>query len=796
MLMRVKKAFLLAAALTAAATFSSPFPVPAAGLPATPPRLFLLEKAVQPSSASQQLVPDAAEQFAIQVNPESVAANPPVFTVDLPNRPLLEAVRTRFVVYKPDWKSWIGTLRPAGSHDKGTGFIHLGYHGNQLTGVLDYEGQRYRIVGDFEGGHRLVQLSDELSAPSCGLDASAASAAKAPVDVEAPKAGQSQSTAITPKVATSSLDILAVYPKAFFDSGPAAETALVCFIRDSISIANNIFFNNNSIGAYYNLVGIVPVTGSDQPPASDGLQGALNWLNGGPAEVVGLRNAFGADIVTIFVPYEWTAFSNPFTQPACGVGNLPLTNDTYIGPYTTNLYSPSSPFGDRAFTALRYNCGLNDLTLAHEIGHNYGMRHHDDNTAAPPALFSYGKGKVSLTGGWATVMGCYCPSPGPCTASPSPVCHRISYFSDPNISYLGEATGDDTHNNAAVGRLQVPGYAAFRMQSSNTPPTASFTTACSGRTCTFTSTSTDNAAIPSTGYWWSFGDSTTPGSESVVTHTFASYGSYYVHLVVTDSGGQTGTAVNTVTPSPSYEGYHELSNCRYISGWAWDHTPDSPINVDIYRDGSYAGTTSAFLFRSDLLSAGKGNGYHAFGYAPDSSWRDGQWHSALVRFGGTSTNLTWSPISLICGVTCFTSQTPTDNLDTGGVVYSVGTQFSSSSNGYITALRFYRAAGETGTNTGNLWTDSGTLLASATFPSSPSSGWVEVALSNPVAISASTLYRVSVNTNTHQSKTGCGIGSGITNQILTAAQGFWVAGNTFPTTSSCSNFFVDVKFDL
>jgi hypothetical protein len=31
---------------------------------------------------------------------------------------------------------------------------------------------------------------------------------------------------------------------------------------------------------------------------------------------------------------------------------------------------------------------------------------------------------------------------------------------------------------------------------------------------------------------------------------------------------------------------------------------------------------------------------------------------------------------------------------------------------------------------------------------------------------------------------------------LNAISGFWVAGNTFPTTGSCSNFFVDVKFDL
>jgi hypothetical protein len=126
--MRIQKTFLLAAALTAAATLSSPFPVPAAGLPVTPPKLYSLEKAVQSSSASLQLVPDAAEQFAIEANPADVAANPSAFTLDLPGLPSLEAVRTRFVNYKPNWKSWIGTLRHAGTTEEGSGLVHLGYH--------------------------------------------------------------------------------------------------------------------------------------------------------------------------------------------------------------------------------------------------------------------------------------------------------------------------------------------------------------------------------------------------------------------------------------------------------------------------------------------------------------------------------------------------------------------------------------------------------------------------------------------------------------------------------------------
>jgi PKD repeat protein len=765
-----------------------------------PPQLYDLDKGSRPAE-SRWLVPDESEEWAIRVNPETVAANPPAFILELPGLPALEAVRSRFFVYKPDWKSWFGTLRRAGTDEPGTGYIHLGYHGKQLTGYLAFEGERYQIVST-EAGHRLAHLSEELGTPSCPLNVETGKVPNTPATAE-PLTGMGFSKAAPAplaagglKLATNRLDVLAVYPKAFFSSGPSAETALTNNIRDAISTANNIFANS-SVDAYYNLVGIVPITGSSQPLMGNGLQGALDWLNSGPAEVTNLRNAFGADVVTIFIPFDWSAVSSPYTVPFCGIADLPQSNNTYIGPYSASPYSPvNAPFGDRAFTAVRNGCGPGDFTLAHEIGHNYGMRHDNDNTASPPALFPNGRGYVFPVGSPtnATVMGCFCVSG--CAAGTNAVCNRIPYFSDPGIVYAGVPIGDTTHNNAAVGRSQVASYAAFRPQSANTPPTANFTTSCAGRACTFTSTSTDDLAIPSTGYWWDFGDNST-GSLSSTSHTYNSAGTYYVHLVVTDGGGQTGVKEVTVSPTITYEGYHEASTCRAISGWAWDGTPNAPINVDIYRDNGYVTSVSANVYRSDLQSNGKGNGYHAFGYTPDSSWKDGQWHSSLVRFGGTGTSLTWSPRNLICAVSCFPTLTPAENNDTGGVVYTVATQLSSSYSGYITALRFYRASGETGTNVGQLWSDGGSLLAQATFPSSPSSGWVEVALSSPVAVSAGTRYRVAVNTNTRQSKTSCGIGSGITNQVLTAYQGFWIAGNgVFPTTGSCSNFFVDVKFDL
>ena len=70
----------------------------------------------------------------------------------------------------------------------------------------------------------------------------------------------------------------------------------------------------------------------------------------------------------------------------------------------------------------------------------------------------------------------------------------------------------------------------------------------------------------------------------------------------------------------------------------------------------------------------------------------------------------------------------------------LGVKFTSSQVGFITGIRFYKSAANTGTHIGNLWTSSGTLLASAVFTNESASGWQQVSFSSPVAISANTTY--------------------------------------------------------
>src|SRR6185436_15935844 len=66
-------------------------------------------------------------------------------------------------------------------------------------------------------------------------------------------------------------------------------------------------------------------------------------------------------------------------------------------------------------------------------------------------------------------------------------------------------------------------------------------------------------------------------------------------------------------------------------------------------------------------------------------------------------------------------------VDTGpDSAVELGVKFRSDVPGTITGVRFYKAAANTGTHIGNLWTSTGTRLATATFSNETASGWQQV----------------------------------------------------------------------
>jgi hypothetical protein len=136
----------------------------------------------------------------------------------------------------------------------------------------------------------------------------------------------------------------------------------------------------------------------------------------------------------------------------------------------------------------------------------------------------------------------------------------------------------------------------------------------------------------------------------------------------------------------------------------------------------------------------------------------------------------------------------------------LGVSFRADTNGSITGIRFYKAATNTATHVGNLWSSTGKLLASATFTRETASGWQQVNFASPVAVTANTIYVASYHTDVghYSADANYFATSGVDNAPLHApanggavANGVFAYGSTstFPAnTHNSTNYWVDVVF--
>jgi WD40 repeat protein len=148
--------------------------------------------------------------------------------------------------------------------------------------------------------------------------------------------------------------------------------------------------------------------------------------------------------------------------------------------------------------------------------------------------------------------------------------------------------------------------------------------------------------------------------------------------------------------------------------------------------------------------------------------------------------------------------TPSFN-DSGAL--ELGVKFRSDIAGFVTGVRFYKGSANTGTHIGNLWTSTGTPLATAIFTNETATGWQQVTFSSPVSIQANTTYVASYYapnggyalSNSPEFST-----QGVDNPPIHLLQNGVDGGNglftyststTFPISSSnSSNYWVDVLF--
>jgi hypothetical protein len=130
---------------------------------------------------------------------------------------------------------------------------------------------------------------------------------------------------------------------------------------------------------------------------------------------------------------------------------------------------------------------------------------------------------------------------------------------------------------------------------------------------------------------------------------------------------------------------------------------------------------------------------------------------------------------------------------------TLGVRFSATANGIIRGIRFYKAAGNTGTHVGALWSASGESLATAVFSDESTSGWQTVYFPQPVSVTAGTEYVASYRTPVgHYSATPAAyVDGGFSKGPLRVAaeSGVYSYPNAFPNARTSTGYSVDVVFE-
>ncbi|MGI8666438.1 MAG: DUF4082 domain-containing protein [Jatrophihabitans sp.] len=133
---------------------------------------------------------------------------------------------------------------------------------------------------------------------------------------------------------------------------------------------------------------------------------------------------------------------------------------------------------------------------------------------------------------------------------------------------------------------------------------------------------------------------------------------------------------------------------------------------------------------------------------------------------------------------------------------ALGVKFIPNATGYISGVRFYKSAGNTGTHTGSLWSAGGARLATGIFTGETATGWQTLTFANPVPLTTGSTYVVSYYApNGHYAADGHFFDTAVAADPLTGVGGnngvYSYSGDIFPTSSYANtNYWVDPIFNL
>jgi len=276
---------------------------------------------------------------------------------------------------------------------------------------------------------------------------------------------------------------------------------------------------------------------------------------------------------------------------------------------------------------------------------------------------------------------------------------------------------------------------------------------------------------------------------------------YWVDAVV-ETGAGTTTPPTVTGTTPASNGTGVALNAPVTATFDHDIDPDT-IQFTLTAGGS---TVSSGVTYDDTTRKAT--------LQPNSSLTANTTYTASVRAtdvwgNAMASAYTWTfttGTSVVCPCSVWSSSATPDVANAGEAnSLELGMRFTSSVDGFVSGVRFYKGDQNTGTHTGTLWSNSGTQLATGTFTNETASGWQTLQFAQPVAITANTQYVVSYHTNVgFYSYSSAYFTQARVSDPLTAVadsgsghNGLFTqsAGTAFPTSSwNANNYWVDVVF--
>ncbi len=213
------------------------------------------------------------------------------------------------------------------------------------------------------------------------------------------------------------------------------------YIATAITNFNNSLTNSGITNATINLVYSGVISYTESGDLNTDLSRLKDTSDGYMDNVHSLRTTYGADLVSLVT-------STPTST--CGLG--------YVNTSPTNYVATAG------FSAVLYNCAVSNYSLAHEMGHNMGLRHdwYVDSSTTPCSNHHGYTNAIAITRGtsasasqkWRTIMAYnnQCSDVGI-------NCTRINRWANPAVNYNTYPTG--TALSATYPANEAHGFARF-----------------------------------------------------------------------------------------------------------------------------------------------------------------------------------------------------------------------------------------------------------------------------------------------------------------------------------------------